>query len=33
MEANGFYDLVSAGEDGVEARHGLLEDHSDFVAA
>lgn len=33
MEENGFEDLVADGVDGVEAGHGFLEDHGDFVAA
>ena len=30
---NGFGDLVAGGEDGVQGRHRLLEDHRDLVAA
>ncbi len=33
VELDGFDDLIADGEDGVEAGHGLLEDHGDFVAA
>ena len=33
VDANRFRDLVAHGPDGVEARHRLLEDHRDLVAA
>ncbi len=33
VELDGFDDLIADGKDGVEAGHGLLEDHGDFVAA
>jgi hypothetical protein len=32
VDADGLADLVPDGEDGVEARHGVLEDHGDVVA-
>ena len=32
VDADGLADLVADGEDGVEARHRVLEDHGDVVA-